>query len=56
MEMKYLSGFSADKSSITQMDIIKRVEDGNKMLVLYFDEVNIDSMVNVCFYVFGGFK
>ena len=39
MELGILSGFAVDKSSIEELDILKRVEDGTKALNLYFQQV-----------------
>jgi len=39
MELGILSGFAVDKSSIEELDILKRVEDGPKALNLYFQQV-----------------
>ena len=39
LEIGLLSGFAADKFSISQLGLMKRVEDGDKKIILYFDEV-----------------
>ncbi|XP_045202749.2 CD109 antigen-like [Mercenaria mercenaria] len=39
LEVGLLSGFAGDKFSITQLGILKRVEDGDKKLVIYFEEI-----------------
>lgn len=39
IEIGFPSGFSADKTSLEQHPLLKRVEDGNKEVILYLDEV-----------------
>lgn len=40
IEIGYPSGFSADKTSIDKHKLLKRIEDGDKKVILYLDEVN----------------
>ncbi|XP_060565119.1 C3 and PZP-like alpha-2-macroglobulin domain-containing protein 8 [Ruditapes philippinarum] len=39
MEIGLLSGFAADTFSITHVRIMKRVEEGEKKIIIYFDEI-----------------
>lgn len=39
MEVGLLSSFVADKESLEELEILKRIEDGTKALNLYFQEV-----------------
>jgi hypothetical protein len=39
IEIGYPSGFTADKDGITKHKLLKRVEDGDKKVILYLDEV-----------------
>ncbi|KAL4229795.1 hypothetical protein ACF0H5_010186 [Mactra antiquata] len=39
LEIKLLSGFSAEKTTISKLSMIKRVEDGNKLLYIYLNQV-----------------
>jgi len=39
IEIGYPSGFSADRSSINPHPLLKRVEEGDKKVILYLDEV-----------------
>jgi hypothetical protein len=39
MEIGVPSGFESDRLSITRMKTLKRIEEGPKKQILYFDEV-----------------
>ena len=39
LEIGIPTGFAADKKSVTQHPLLKRTEDGEDKIILYFDEV-----------------
>ena len=41
LEIGIPTGFAADKQSVTQHPLLKRTEDGEDKIILYFDEVHI---------------
>lgn len=48
IEIGYPSGFAADKSGIKDHPLLKKIEDGDKKVVLYLDEI---SREEICFRV-----
>ena len=41
IEIGIPSGFTADKDGITKHKLLKRIEDGDKKVILYLDEVRV---------------
>lgn len=39
IEVGFPSGFVADKTGVSKHKLLKRVEDGDKKIILYLDEV-----------------
>ncbi|XP_045204949.2 CD109 antigen-like isoform X1 [Mercenaria mercenaria] len=48
IEIGYPSGFTADKAGISKHKMLKRIEDGDKKIILYLDEIGKKEM---CFRV-----
>lgn len=59
LEIGIPTGFAADKKSVTQHPLLKRTEDGDGKINLYFDEVKLNATMRcsndylVPFYTFS---
>ena len=57
LEIGIPTGFAADKKSVTQHPLLKRTEDGEDKIILYFVEVNRKSKKRaICYTPRTGFK
>ena len=50
LEIGIPTGFAADKKSVTQHPLLKRTEDGDDKINLYFDEVLVSKIHVIRFY------